>query len=127
MVTRIYRRGLGRRDFGSVGKTRSAARNHRRSVPVGGVLRARPTDLTSLPLHDFTQNQLWCALVVLALDLTIWTQTLALAGQPARRWEPKRLRHRLFSLAGRLARHVRTTVLHLAGPWPGVSGRKHRS
>ncbi|CAI7979636.1 Tnp_DDE_dom domain-containing protein [Frankia sp. Hr75.2] len=88
-------------------------------MPVGGVLRARPTGLTNLPLHDFTQNQLWCALVALALDLTIWTQTLALAGQPARCWEPKRLRHRLFSLAGRLARHARTTVLHLAAhhPW----------
>jgi hypothetical protein len=31
----------------------------------------------------------------------------------------ERLRHRLFSLAGRLARHTRQTVLHLAAhhPW----------
>jgi hypothetical protein len=44
---------------------------------------------------------------------------LALADHPARRWEPKRLRHRLFWLAGRLARHARQAVLHLAAhhPW----------
>lgn len=43
---------------------------------------------------------------------------LALAGQPARRWEPKRLRHRLFWLAGRLAHHARQTTLHLAAHHP---------
>jgi hypothetical protein len=48
--------------------------------------------LTNLPLHDFEQNQIWCALVALAADLTAWMQTLALAGHDARRWEPKRLR-----------------------------------
>ncbi|OHV63096.1 hypothetical protein BCD48_38605 [Pseudofrankia sp. BMG5.36] len=44
---------------------------------------------------------------------------LALAEGDARRWEPKRLRHRLFWLAGRLARHARRTVLHLPThhPW----------
>jgi hypothetical protein len=44
---------------------------------------------------------------------------LALAGHPARRWEPKRLRLRLFSIAGRLADHGRTRRLHLAAsaPW----------
>ncbi len=34
--------------------------------------------------------------------LLVWTQMLALSGT-ARRWEPKRLRLRLFSVAGRLA------------------------
>ena len=44
---------------------------------------------------------------------------LALTGHPARRWEPKRLRLRLFSVAGRLARSARRTVLHLTatGRW----------
>jgi hypothetical protein len=39
--------------------------------------------------------------------------------RPARRWEPKRLRLRLFSIAGRLARTGRRTVLHLPcrAPW----------
>lgn len=57
--------------------------------------------------------------MTLACEITAWTQTLALTGHPARRWEPKRLRFRLFSIAGRLARSGRRTVLHLAehAPW----------
>jgi hypothetical protein len=44
---------------------------------------------------------------------------LALADHPARRWEPKRLRLRLFSIAGHLATTARTTTLHLSdhAPW----------
>jgi hypothetical protein len=43
---------------------------------------------------------LWCEIAALACELLAWTQLLALAGH-ARRWEPKRLRLRLFSAAGR--------------------------
>ena len=46
-----------------------------------------------------------------------WTQLLALPGQ-ARLWEPKRLRLRLFSVAGRLARGSRRLRLRLAQRWP---------
>ncbi len=42
---------------------------------------------------------------------------LALNGA-ARRWEPKRLRLRLFSAAGRLARSARRVRLRLAARWP---------
>ena len=42
---------------------------------------------------------------------------LALTGT-ARRWEPKRLRLRLFSTAGRLARGGRRLRLRLAQRWP---------
>ena len=42
---------------------------------------------------------------------------LALTGT-ARRWEPKRLRLRLFSIARRLARGGRRLRLRLAGRWP---------
>ena len=46
-------------------------------------------------------------------------QLLALTEHQARRWEPKRLRLRLFSTAGRLARSARRTVLRLgdSGTW----------
>ena len=79
----------------------------------------KDTGLTNLPLHDFTQNQIWWAIVALAAELVAWMQTLALAEHPARRWEPKRLRLRLFSIAGRLTRTGRRTVLHLSrhAPW----------
>ena len=42
---------------------------------------------------------------------------LALTGK-ARRWEPKRLRLRLFTVAGRLAASGRRLRLRLAERWP---------
>jgi hypothetical protein len=36
---------------------------------------AKDTGLTNLPLHDFDQNRIWCALVSLAWELTAWLQT----------------------------------------------------
>jgi hypothetical protein len=78
---------------------------------------AKDTGLRNLPLKGFAQNQVWCEIVALACDLLAWTQMLALTGT-ARRWEPKRLRLRLFSAAGRLARGGRRLRLRLAGRWP---------
>lgn len=43
---------------------------------------------------------------------------LACTGNPARRWEPKRLRLRTFSTAARLARGGRRLRLRLARHWP---------
>jgi Transposase DDE domain group 1 len=42
---------------------------------------------------------------------------LALGG-PARRWEPKRLRLRIFAIAGRIGRGGRRLRLRLAERWP---------
>ena len=70
-----------------------------------------------MPLHGFAQNQVCCELVAMACELTAWMQMLALPG-PARAWEPKRLRLRLFSAAGRLARGGRCLRLRLAAAWP---------
>ena len=78
---------------------------------------AKDTGLRNLPLKGFAQNQLWCEIVALACELLAWTQMLALAGA-ARRWEPKRLRLRIFSVAGRLASSGRRLRLRLAGRWP---------
>lgn len=89
-------------------------RHRRRARCEDRIRNAKDTGLRNLPLHDMDQNRIWCALVSLACELTAWMQMLALAGQPARRWEPKRLRLRLFSLAGRLARTSRSTLLHLS-------------
>jgi len=52
--------------------------------------------------------------VQLALDLTGWTQMLGFTDHDARRWEPKRLRLRIFSIAGRIATHARRTHLRLS-------------
>jgi DDE family transposase len=98
-------------------------RHRRRARAEDRIRCAKDSGLANLPLHDFTQNQIWCAIVALAGDLLAWMQTLALTGHPARRWEPKRLRLRLLSIAGRLAATGRRTWLHLAqgAPFTGVA------
>jgi hypothetical protein len=88
-------------------------RHRRRARCEDRIRSAKDTGLSNLPLHDFDQNRIWCAIVMLACELLAWTQMLAYPTHPARRWEPKRLRLRLFSIAGRLARHARHLVLHL--------------
>ncbi len=93
-------------------------RHRRRARAEDRIRCAKDTGLTNLPLHDFASNQIWCAVVALAGDLVAWMQTLALTGHAARRWEPKRLRLRLLSIAGRLAATGRRTWLHLARPAP---------
>jgi hypothetical protein len=97
-------------------------RHRRRARCEDRIRNAKDTGLTNLPLHDFAQNQIWCAVVALAVELIAWMQMLSLPGHQARRWEPKRLRLRLFSIAGRLAQHGRTRHLHLSAhaPWASL-------
>jgi len=91
---------------------------HRRRARCEDRIRcAKDTGLRNLPLKGFAQNQVWCEIVALACELLAWMQMLALDGK-ARRWEPKRLRLRLFAVAGRLARGGRRLRLRLAGRWP---------
>jgi hypothetical protein len=91
---------------------------HRRRARCEDRIRcAKDTGLRNLPLKGFAQNQVWCEIVALACELLAWTQLLALTGT-GRRWEPKRLRLRLFSAAGRLVRGGRRLRLRLAQRWP---------
>jgi len=92
-------------------------RHRRRARCEDRIRAAKDTGLRNLPLHGFAQNQLWCELVAMASELLAWTAMLALDG-PARAWEPKRLRLRLFSAAGRLVRGGRRIRLRLAATWP---------
>ncbi|ELB92169.1 putative transposase [Rhodococcus wratislaviensis IFP 2016] len=97
-------------------------RHRRRARCEDRIRTAKDTGLRNLPLHGFAQNQIWLAVVALAVELTAWMQMIALPDHAARRWEPKRLRLRLFSIAGRLARHARRTHLRLSAhaPWKGL-------
>jgi hypothetical protein len=92
-------------------------RHRRRARCEDRIRNAKDTGLRNLPLHGYAQNQIWCQIVALACELIAWTQLLALHG-PARRWEPKRLRLRLFSAAGRIVRGGRRVLLRLASRWP---------
>jgi len=93
-------------------------RHRRRARCEDRIRAAKDTGLRNLPLHGFDANRIWIEIVCLAAELTAWMQMLALHDHPARRWEPKRLRLRLFSAAARLARHARQTRLHFAAHWP---------
>jgi hypothetical protein len=94
-------------------------RHRRRARAEDRIRVAKDTGLTNLPLHDFAQNQIWCAIVTMAAELTAWMQMLSLGEHEARRWEPKRLRYRLFTIPAALARSGRQVLLHLAekAPW----------
>ena len=92
-------------------------RHRRRARCEDRIRAAKDTGLRNLPLQGFTQNQIWCEIVAMACELLAWMQMLALNG-PARRWEPKRLRLRLFSAAGRITRGGRRLRLRIAATWP---------
>lgn len=79
----------------------------------------KDTGLRNLPFHGYAQNRIWLEVVALAADLLAWTQTLAFEeSEPARRWEPKRLRFRLLAVAGRIIRTGRRRRLRLPRDWP---------
>ncbi|HKT56500.1 MAG TPA: IS1380 family transposase [Microbacterium sp.] len=89
-------------------------RHRRRARCEDRIRQAKDTGLRNLPLHGFDQNRIWCAIVALAADLIAWAGLLAHPQSEARRWEPKRLRYRLFTIPATLARHGRRTTLHLS-------------
>ncbi len=90
-------------------------RHRRRARAEDRIRCAKDTGLRNLPLYNFDQNRIWCAIVALACEITAWMQLLALTGHPARRWEPKRLRFRLFTAAARLVHTGRQTIIRLSG------------
>jgi hypothetical protein len=92
-------------------------RHRRRARCEDRIRNAKDTGLRNLPLKGFAQNQAWCEIVALACELLAWTQLLALA-RTARRWEPKRVRLRLFAIAGQVVRGSRRLRLRLAENWP---------
>ena len=73
--------------------------------------------LGRLPFQALEPNQTWFELVLLAQDLLAWLRLLVLEGELARA-KPKRLRHRLLHVAGRLTRSGRRRTLHLPATWP---------
>jgi Transposase DDE domain group 1 len=79
----------------------------------------KDTGLRNLPFHSYAKNRIWVEVVALAADLLTWTQTLAWhEHEPARRWEPKRLRFRILAVAGRIIRTGRRRRLRLPRDWP---------
>jgi hypothetical protein len=93
-------------------------RRHRQRARVEDRIRDdKDTGLSKLPFKQFTMNEVWLEIVMLAHDLLVWTQHLCLDGDLAKA-EPKRLRYRLLHTAARLAFHGRRAKLHLQSTWP---------
>jgi hypothetical protein len=91
---------------------------HRGRARVEDSIRAgKDTGMRNLPHHAFEHNQTWLELSLIAQDLLCWTKLICLDGQLATA-EPKRLRHRLLHVAGRVVRHGRRTRLRLQADWP---------
>ena len=93
-------------------------RHRQRARAEDRIRNLKDTGLTNLPFHGFAQNQIWLEITLLAADLLVWTQVLAFTSQPARRWEPKRLRLRLLAVAGRIISTGRRRYLRLPRGWP---------
>jgi hypothetical protein len=93
-------------------------RHRQRARAEDRIRNLKDSGLRNLPFQGFAQNQIWLEIIALAADLLIWTQTLAWPGQPARRWEPKRLRLRLLAVAGRIISSGRRRRLRLPRGWP---------
>jgi hypothetical protein len=94
---------------------------HRQRARVEDCIRTgKDTGMRNLPHHAFDHNQTWLELSLIAQDLLCWIRLLCLSG-PMRLAEPKRLRHRLLHIAGRIVRHGRRLRLRLQIDWPWAS------
>ena len=99
-------------------------RCHRQRARVEDRIRDdKDTGLSKLPFKQFTLNEVWIEIVMLAHDLIVWTQALCLDGE-LQKAEPKRLRYRLFHVAARLTFSGRRGKLHLPGAWPWTQALK---
>jgi DDE family transposase len=91
---------------------------HRQHARVEDRIRAaKATGARNLPFDLWRRNAVWLELVLLALDLVAWAQSLLLDGDLAVA-EPKTLRYRLWHTAGRVTRHARRLHLRLHRAWP---------
>lgn len=91
---------------------------HRRHARVEDRIRAaKDTGLRNLPFHNAAQNQIWLEICALATDLTAWLQRLTCTGWAAVA-EPKRLRLRIFAVAGHLVRTARRNTIKIPETWP---------
>ena len=98
-------------------------RHRRRARCEDRIRTAKDTGLNNLPLASFAANRIWCAVVALAAEITAWMQMLAFTDHQAHRWEPKKLRYRIFTIPATLARTARRVRLHLStrSPWAALT------
>lgn len=108
-------------------------RHRRRARWEDRICEGKDTGLAALPLHSFDQNRIWLEIVALAMGLKARMQTLTLtesqtddaadhATAGARRWEPKKLRLRLYSIPSSPATPARQcSPLPITPPAPAAA------
>jgi hypothetical protein len=67
--------------------------------------------------HAFSHHHTWLEISLIAQELLCWMSLICLDGE-LQTAEPKRLRHRLLHIAGRLVRSGRRMRLRLQADWP---------
>jgi hypothetical protein len=92
-------------------------RHRRRARCEDRIRNAKDSGARNLPYKSSAANAVWLQIVMLAQLLTALLQRLGLDGELAVA-EPKRLRLRVFSAAGRLVRTGRRRILDLDKGWP---------
>jgi hypothetical protein len=91
---------------------------HRRHARVEDRIKtAKALGLDHFPSHDYQTNQAWLQAVLIACDLSAWTQGLCFTGRIAKA-EPKKLRWALWHTAGKITTTARRSTLHLDATWP---------
>jgi hypothetical protein len=97
--------------------TRLELRHRQRARAEDRIRAAKATGLRNLPFDLWRRNAVWLELVLMAQDLTCWTQALLLDGD-LKVAEPKTLRYRLWHVAARVVRHARRVIVRLQRTWP---------
>ena len=99
------------------GDTLELEADHRRHAEIENAIRDLKygVGLNHLPSGRFPANAAWLAVQVIAHNLARWTARIGLGEQVV---TTKTLRHRFFSLAGRLTRSARQLTVHLPQRWP---------
>lgn len=86
-------------------------RHRRRARCEDRIRNAKDTGLRNLPYTQWEKNEWWTRIAFLAGQVTAWMQLLSLHGHQAGRWEPKKLRARLFAIAAKAVKHARAARL----------------
>ena len=94
---------------------------HRAHARVEDKIRhAKDTGLGRFPSREFSINQAWLAVTMIAADLGAWLKLLALKDSVLAKAEPKALRYRMLHVPARLVRGARKRRLRLPKTWPWV-------
>jgi hypothetical protein len=118
-ATNIGHTGLGR-SLAGTGTVQFLDVLHRHHAVVEDRVRqAKACGLALLPSQSWVVNEGWMLAANLAADLDTWLRLLGLRDQADLAGaELSAMRHRLYTIPGRLVRHARRRTLRLAAHWP---------